>query len=549
MARRQLLKGESGSVVKRSKVSCREKLAVRVRGGVRKQKRPDEDQNLVLLIGCGQILDWKLVDAAGQVTTLCELLMRMLLTIRNKSGSTEKFALNDAQRRIAERWGKRNIILKARQLGMTTYVAARFFIETITRPGTLTVQVAHDQCSAEDIFRMVHRFQENLPEELKQGALKTSRANVRQLVWPCLDSEYRVESAADPNAGRGTTIRNLHCSEVARWLRDGAEALRSLRAAVPPHGQVVMESTPQGAGGPFYEEWQHADETGYVRHFLPWWLEKAYRVPLVSAGELGDEEHTLMEKHGLDEEQIVFRRGLRAEHRRMMAQEYAESAEECFLASGDCVFDVGKVEMRLRSLEESGGEAGAAHRLDGRGHPSPHCPSPSVQEYLPVQKRKEYIIGVDPAGGGINGDYACAEVIERASGVQCAELHGHFAPSELAIKVAALAKDYNDALVVVERNNHGGEMLTHLEQADCKNIYPVKKAQKGWLTTVANRPPAIANLNGLLSGAPELFSSPRLLRECRTFVRREDGSPRAAAGTHDDCVMAMAIAQAVRAEG
>lgn len=53
-----------------------------------------------------------------------------------------------------------------------------------------------------------------------------------------LDSEFRVESAADPNARAGSTIRNLHFSEVARSSRDGAEALTSLRAAVPP---VVME--------------------------------------------------------------------------------------------------------------------------------------------------------------------------------------------------------------------------------------------------------------------------------------------------------------------
>jgi hypothetical protein len=110
-----------------------------------------------------------------------------------------------------------------------------------------------------------------------------------------------------------------------------------------------------------------------------------------------------------------------------------------------------------------------------------------------------------------------------------------------------LAKQYNDALVV-ERNNHGDETLTHLEQAGCKNIYGSKKAQSGWLTTVANRPRANANLNELLKEAPELFNSPRLLRKCRTFARREDGSPRAAAGTHDDCVMAMAIAQSVRTE-
>ena len=69
-------------------------------------------------------------------------------------------------------------------MGITTYVAARFFAQTITRPGTMTVQVAHDQESAEEIFKIVHRFGENLPEPMKRGALLRSGANVRQMVFP-----------------------------------------------------------------------------------------------------------------------------------------------------------------------------------------------------------------------------------------------------------------------------------------------------------------------------------------------------------------------------
>jgi hypothetical protein len=45
-----------------------------------------------------------------------------------------------------------------------------------------------------------------------------------------------------------------------------------------------------------------------------------------------------------------------------------------------------------------------------------------------------------------------------------------------------------------------------------------------------------------------MFLIPRLLQECRTFIRHPDGSCAAASGAHDDTVMAMAIAQAVRAE-
>src|ERR1019366_3859389 len=119
--------------------------------------------------------------------------------------------------------------------------------------GTLSVQVAHDQRSAEEIFRIVHRLLENLPESLRQGALVTSRANVRQIVFPMLDSEYRVETAADPNAGRGLTIHNLHCSEVARWPRDVSETLASLRAArarsfwSPPPTALAAPSTTSGS--------------------------------------------------------------------------------------------------------------------------------------------------------------------------------------------------------------------------------------------------------------------------------------------------------------
>ena len=188
------------------------------------------------------------------------------------------WCLTRAQQEYEGRCGKKNIVLKARQLGITTYVAARFFVHTITRRGTLSVQVAHNQDSAEEIFRIVHRFLENLPERLQAGALCTSRANVRQVVFPRLDSEYRVETAADPNAGRGMTIQNLHCSEVARWPGDAAETLAGLRAAVPPGGEIVLESTANGAAGAFYAEWQRAEETGYVRHFFPWWWEPSYRL-------------------------------------------------------------------------------------------------------------------------------------------------------------------------------------------------------------------------------------------------------------------------------
>ena len=94
--------------------------------------------------------------------------------------------------------------------------------------------------------------------------------------------------------------------------------------------------------------------------------------------------------------------------------------------------------------------------------------------YFPPQPGKDYIIGVDPAGGGSEGDYACAQVIDRASGMQCAELRGHLTPAELASRVAILSRDYNMALVAVERNNHGHAVLGHLGMlhADVPRVSP-----------------------------------------------------------------------------
>lgn len=100
---------------------------------------------------------------------------------------------------------------------------------------------------------------------------------------------------------------------------------------------------------------------------------------------------------------------------------------------------------------------------------------------------------------------------------------------------------YNDALLVIERNNHGYGVLANLRAAGYSRVFR-DGAQDGWLTSAVTKPAMVENLAAILSLKPELFQSPRLLSECRTFVRRADGGSGGASGSHDDCVMAMAIA-------
>lgn len=476
----------------------------------------------------------KLNLSPGPDENIREVLMRTLLKIRDKQGNLSPLTLNRSQKEYERRCGRKNIVLKARQLGITTYVAARFFLRTITQPGTLTVQVAHDQRAAEQIFRIIYRFLENLPESLGE-ILRTSRANVRQVVFPEIDCEYRVETASDRHAGRGLTIQNLHCSEVAMWP-DGAAALAALRAAVPPDGEIVLESTPNGAAGTFYQEWQNADETGYVRHFFPWWLEEAYRRSDRAVGALSKEERALVEHHGLDEEQIAFRRDAKANFGARAREEFAEDPQTCFRSSGECVFELDRLEERLKTLAKP-----IETRHNGR-----------LQIWFPYVPGRRFIIGVDPAGGGIDGDFACAQVVDRDTGLQCAELLAHLRPEELAREVASLGREYGNVPIVIERNNHGHAVLACMQlQERYGNLYhdgENHRGEAGWLTTAVNRPPMIENLAAVLRTNPMSLQSPHLLEQCRTFVRKKDGRAEAAAGSNDDAVMAMAIALAVRAE-
>jgi hypothetical protein len=476
----------------------------------------------------GAILDYRPASLNGD--TVAMTLAQRLLRVRGRDGTVLPLTANAMQRAFERRRGERNIVLKARQLGMTTWAAGRFFLKTITRPGTLTLQVAHTQEAAEEIFRIVHRFLDWLPEELRVGPLATSRANARQIVFPELDAQYRVVTAGDRNAGRGLTVQNLHCSELARWPGDPSETLAGLRASLAPGAEVILESTPQGVGGCFYQEWQAAQETGTVRHFFPWWMEAQYRAAAVDRETLTEEERGLVVGAGLSLGQIGFRRAIRANFRGVARQEYAEDDESCFLASGESVFELEAIEARIEEVPEP-----VERRRNGE-----------LEVWLPAIKGKRYLVAVDPAGGGSEGDYSAAEVLEIETGLQCAEFAGHVGGLELARLVTELAREYDRAWVVVERNNHGSGVLAYLESpCGYERVYR-QGGQAGWLTTSLSRPAALGKLGAALVEEPRRFHSRRLLAECRSFVRLENGNTGARAGTHDDRVMAMAIGLAAR---
>ena len=158
------------------------------------------------------------------------------LKLRPKTGSLAPFVFNPAQlkvhRKIEEqkaRTGKvRVIILKARQLGISTYLSARFFHRCLFEPGLRTFILGHERRASTNLFEMVKRMYEHLPEDVRPA---TGTFNAETLLFNN-DSGYIVSVATLDGAGRSATAQLLHASEAAFWPDLEAQAA-SLFQVVP----------------------------------------------------------------------------------------------------------------------------------------------------------------------------------------------------------------------------------------------------------------------------------------------------------------------------
>ena len=144
--------------------------------GLRLEELPAEELDRNDLECLGNALDYHPRSLRGPTVGMA--LAERLLVVRTREGRPGKLKANKVQRVFENKRGQRNIVLKARQMGLTTWVTARFFLKTITQPGTLTLEVAHTQEAAEEIFRIVHRFLDWLPDQLRAGPLRN-----RNVIW------------------------------------------------------------------------------------------------------------------------------------------------------------------------------------------------------------------------------------------------------------------------------------------------------------------------------------------------------------------------------
>ncbi len=452
---------------------------------------------------------------------------------------------------------RRDVILKPRQLGFSTQICGLFFADTLLRPNTTSVIVAHDTDSSEKIFRIVQLFWERLPEEerLRVGAPRFS--NRREFLWPHINSHFFVGTAGALTFGRGQTINNLHCSEFAFWPRP-EEALTALTEAVPADGRIVIESTANGMGNHFHDLWVEAKAGGnaFAPQFYVWFESPEYRTVGEGLGDLTGEEQKLKDTWGLDNDQIRWRRGKQRELRDRFAQEYPESDVTCFLASGRCCFGVNALTIAQARIAAETSPDIIAGLPDGDKSIS------IAPARLSVWRRPEanrlYVIGADVGEGLAGGDASCACVLDKESGEQVAELHGRIPPERFGQLLYALGWFYNMATVAVERNNHGHSTLNTLRHAlrYPRLYYHVRYDRTGnsapmlgWPTDQATKPIMVDDLAAAIAGGHLLVHSSGLVDECFTFVTTDSGSQEAQEGKHDDRVIAAGIAWQARKRG
>lgn len=240
---------------------------------------------------------------------------RECLSIRDKQGVLKPLILNQAQRHLhacAEKMRVevgyvRLICLKGRQQGFSTYVAGRFYRKTSTRPGVRTRVVSHKDDSTADLFNMVKRFHDNNP--IAPG---TGSANEKELVFPALDSGYKVETAGGKEIGRGGTAQLFHGSEVAFWA-NLSKQLAGIGNVVAdmPGTEIFLESTANGVGNGFHQLWQSAaaGEVVYRPVFVPWYWQPEYRAALNERimDSLTPEDREYQRAYGLDDMQMAWR--------------------------------------------------------------------------------------------------------------------------------------------------------------------------------------------------------------------------------------------------
>lgn len=462
---------------------------------------------------------------------------------------------------MRERRPVRIIVLKARQLGISTIIEALMFTMAMMLPRMRGLVVSHEADSSEHLLGILQTYW----DQYWAKPLYTEKyRGMKHLAWKETDSRINVATAKNTKAGRSRTIQFLHASEMA-FYDDPKTLMTGLNQAVPdlPFTFEFLESTANGIGNYFHQVWDGTedDQGKFIPLFFPWWKHPEYIHPFAKPilG-LDDEEQTLvrfLRGRGMDVGEVNGRLAWRrwaikdqvANDVNMFHQEYPSDPEEAFVATGRNIFSL---PLLKKVFVE---EVGVRGRLTQEGQQvrfqrDPAGPLTIFRTPSSDIDLGAYMIGGDPTRTTV-GDYAVAQVLNRRTWEQVAVWRGRCDPNTFGEQMALLGTYYNKGMVVPEVEGPGMATIAVLLHLEYPLIYKRQLADKtpgvaemrwGWSSTNRTKPQMIGNLLKVVVDKDILIHDRQTFNEMKNYVDLGNGEyGNSAAEEYDDTVTSLAI--------
>lgn len=454
-------------------------------------------------------MDRLLATASSSSETLDSVILR----ITDKNGDITPYHPNAIQQHFSAHRTHRDLILKPRQVGISTEIQARLFRTAITQ-SSLQATLAHDDDTTQKLRRMADRFWRYLPENIRPSR---GLDNKTTTTYPDTNSEVTIATAGSVNKGRGGTYTHFHGSEIAFW-KDAGETMSGILQGVSEQGHIALESTPNGAQGWFFEQCMQAldGDPAWYLHFYPWWWQTEYNITLavdeaaaLAAG-LNDDERELIAKHNLTLEQMAWRRKKQRDLGMRFAQEYPENPRTCFLLSGMGYF------------------AGALDNV---------FTAPILD--APIESHR-HVAGLD---FGQTNDYTVCSVLDADTFEQRAILRiNRLSWADMRARVSELCDKWNVTTLVAEKNSIGSTNIEALRG----EINP-RIGLSAFNTDMQSKPRIITGLRAAIAeGGLKLLPDDAQRRELNAFQAKQTPGGHwqysAPDGEHDDTVIALALA-------
>jgi hypothetical protein len=406
-----------------------------------------------------------------------------------------------------------NIILKARQLGISTITAAYVAWLMLFHRDKNILVVATKLQTATNLVKKVKAIIKHLPEWMRLSEIIVDNRTSFELQ----NGSQIKGSSTSADAGRSEALSLLVVDEAAH-----VEKLEDLWTALYPTlstgGRCIALSTPNGVGNWFHQNCVESEAGTNAFHMT-----------------------TLLWDAHPDRDKKWFDKETKNMSKRQIAQEL-----ECnFNVSGETVIHPDDIEWYLKRVV------------------SPEYRTGFDRNYWIWKKHdpeKPYLIVADVARGD-GKDNSAFHIIELEGMEVVGEYVGKPTPDDFADILYNVAAEYGNPMLVIENNNIGFAVLKNLSDKGYHNIYHSSKGDHqyvdpvtaqwrsnvipGFTTSSKTRPLIVAKMEEFMRNKLIKINSNRLLSEMKTFIW-QNGRPQAMRSYNDDLVMSFAIGCWVR---